>query len=125
MQKVVFGEYLPVVLGSHYMDFYSLWVLESGFTQYNSKMEPTMINEFSTAAYRYGHSLIDGLFSEIQEHSGHISGIMLRNYFFFPFELYDGQLDPLVKGLTLQPAQKFDPYLVPDVRNFLYRYVIN
>lgn len=103
------------------MDFYSLWVLESGFTQYNSKMEPTMINEFSTAAYRYGHSLIDGLFSEIQEHSGHISGIMLRNYFFFPFELYDGQLDPLVKGLTLQPAQKFDPYLVPDVRNFLYR----
>ncbi|XP_015919967.1 peroxidase isoform X2 [Parasteatoda tepidariorum] len=121
MQKVVFGEYLPTVLGSHYMDFYSLWVLESGFTQYNSKMEPTMINEFSTAAYRYGHSLIDGLFSEIQEHSGHISGIMLRNYFFFPFELYDGQLDPLMKGLTLQPSQKMDPYFVPDVRNFLYR----
>ncbi|GFT01135.1 peroxidase [Trichonephila clavipes] len=120
-QMVVFGEYLPVVLGSHYMDFYSLWVLENGFTQYNSKMEPTMINEFSTAAYRYGHSLVDGLFSEIQEHSGHISGIMLRNYFFFPFELYDGQLDPLMKGMTLQPSQKFDPYLVPDVRNFLYR----
>ncbi|GIX80255.1 chorion peroxidase [Caerostris extrusa] len=29
-----------------------------------------------------------------------------------------------MKGLTLQPAQKFDPYLVPDVRNFLYREVV-
>ncbi|UYV64041.1 hypothetical protein LAZ67_2006378 [Cordylochernes scorpioides] len=120
MQMVTYAEFLPVVLGHAYMDFFDLWVLREGYTKYDHKTDPTLINDFATAAYRFGHSLVNGFFKEIQ-HSGTTTGFKLRNYFFFPFELYTGQLEPVMAGVSRQPAQEFDPYMVHDVTNYLYR----
>ncbi|XP_023243050.1 peroxidase-like [Centruroides sculpturatus] len=122
VQMITWGEFLPITLGSENMDYYSLWVLEKGYTEYQKQVEPTLMTEFSTAAYRFGHSMIDGLFREISPHyDPDYPGFLLRDFFFYPFEIYNGQMDPLMRGLVKQPGQRFDTHLVDDVRNYLYR----
>ncbi|XP_023220164.1 peroxidase-like [Centruroides sculpturatus] len=120
MQMITWNEFLPAVLGSNYMKRYSLNVAENGCTVYDPQFDPSLLNEFSTAAYRFGHSLIDGIFDLIYSENQK-SSISLRDNYFHPFELYNGQLDGLMKGATQQPSQCFDELLVDDVRNHLYQ----
>ena len=51
MQNIVYGEYLPTVLGVDFMKRYDLIVEEE--TQYDPKVDPTIFNSFATAAFRY------------------------------------------------------------------------
>lgn len=119
LQMVTWNEYLPVVLGSEYSNFYKIPITD-GYTMYDSSINPGLLNEFAVAAYRFGHSLIDTVFQTIVT-SGRKSSIDLRDNFFFPFDLYRGLIDNLMRGITNQPAQSFDPFMAPDVTNFLYR----
>ncbi len=52
MQNVVYGEYLPTVLGVEVMRRYGLIVEEE--SRYDPEVDPTIVNEFATAAFRYG-----------------------------------------------------------------------
>ena len=50
MQNIVYGEYLPTILGAKYMKKYGLLVEE--FSEYNPGVQPDIINSFATAAFR-------------------------------------------------------------------------
>ena len=50
MQNIVYGEYLPTVLGVDFMRRYDLIVKEE--TEYDPKVDPTIFNSFATAAFR-------------------------------------------------------------------------
>ncbi len=50
MQNVVYGEYLPTVLGVEVMRRYGLIVEEE--SRYDPEVDPTIVNEFATAAFR-------------------------------------------------------------------------
>lgn len=50
MQNIVYGEYLPTVLGVDYMRTYSLIVEEE--TRYDESVDPGILNPFATAAFR-------------------------------------------------------------------------
>uniref|UniRef100_A0A1W7R9Z5 Peroxidase n=1 Tax=Hadrurus spadix TaxID=141984 RepID=A0A1W7R9Z5_9SCOR len=119
MQVVTWEEYLPVVLGPEYTSFYNLQS-GTGYTRYNPRINPSMLNEFTTAAYRFGHSLIDTVF-QTRPSSGSPSTIDLRDNFFYPFDIYNGLATTLLRGITNQPAQSFDNAMVPDITNLLYR----
>jgi len=46
--------------------------------------------------------------------------ILMHEHQFSPFELYDDQgFDGFLRGLTTQPAQKFDPKFSKEVIKFL------
>ena len=50
-------EYLPVVLGKDNLE--GLQVFRRG-TTFDENVDPSISNEFATAAYRFGHSMIQG-----------------------------------------------------------------
>ena len=57
-QNIVYSEYLPVLLGKGGITSFNLDVSKS--STYNKDTDPSIRNSFSTAAFRFGHSLIQG-----------------------------------------------------------------
>ena len=118
MQAITYKEYLPITLGNDRMSYFNLW--PGRWTTYDAYEDPTTLIEFTTAAFRFGHSLINSMVANRPLNA--TNGLrLLRNEFFQPFELYNGLINPLVAGASNSPAQWFDRHLVPDVTDFLYR----
>lgn len=113
MQVITYNEFLPALFGSDILPAYS---------GYQSSVDPSVANEFSTAAYRLGHSMIsptllrlgaDG--TEIAE--GHVA---LLSGFFNPGILQQAGIDPLLRGLAAQVMQEVDSKEIDALRNFLF-----
>ena len=60
MQNIVYNEYLPAILGRNYMEMYNLTTSSNFANVYDSSVDPSITNEFSTAAFRFGHVTIPG-----------------------------------------------------------------
>ncbi|XP_076315027.1 chorion peroxidase-like [Tachypleus tridentatus] len=121
IQMITYNEFLRLVVGPCYYNNFLLRTLQNGFyTAYNPNINPGMINEFTSACFRFGHSTSQSSFIEIQS-SGNRTNFKLRNNFFHPFDLYNGQTELLVRGLADQLAQKSDNFIVEDLTNHLYR----
>ncbi|GFO02050.1 chorion peroxidase [Plakobranchus ocellatus] len=56
IQHITYSEFLPIVLGSDFMRTNGLEVSQP--FKYDEHLDPSISNEFATAAYRFGHSLI-------------------------------------------------------------------
>lgn len=125
MQNIVYSEYLPAVLGDDAIRKYKLSI-PSGTdnTKYEDKMDPSITNAFATAAYRFGHSMIQGLINILDEVSGaHIDSFALRDNYFDLTHYFgtNGEgMERLIKGLITQAAQTNDRFLTEDVTNFLF-----
>ncbi|CAI4224998.1 unnamed protein product [Auanema sp. JU1783] len=102
IQHITYNEWLPIVLGSKTMEkFRSL--------RYNPNIHAGISNAFATAAFRFGHTLINPIllrldknFREVRE--GHLP---LHKSFFAPgVILYEGGIDPLLRGLFASPMKE-------------------
>ena len=123
LQNIVYGEYLPVILGKEAIEKYELNVTEK--TKYKKKMDPSIINSFATAAFRFGHSLIQGLvnMADPKDPDSLLMTYQLHKNFFNMdnYLLDDGQgMDRIVAGLLGQEAQTMDRFVTKDVTNFLF-----
>ena len=54
-QHIVYSEFLPIILGTELITQFDL---ESKPSLYDPRVNPSIFTEFSTAAYRFGHSMI-------------------------------------------------------------------
>ncbi|XP_037503228.2 chorion peroxidase [Rhipicephalus sanguineus] len=117
-QHIVYSEWLPIIVGPDTMIRFGLAPLSSGYTTYSGSVDATMLNEFAAAAFRLGHTLIDGTFNA--KYMGRTT-FELQNNYFFPFEFYNGFLEPVLRGLMQQRAQAFDRDVTDGVTNHLYR----
>ena len=53
-QHITFNEFLPRIIGWNYMNLYNLRVKTEGYSDdYDSTCNPSIFNEFATAAFRY------------------------------------------------------------------------
>jgi len=86
-------------------------------------VNPGISNEFSTAAYRLGHSLLSPVLLRLEKNGkptpeGHLP---LREAFFSPSRITnEGGIEPLLRGLAANQAQEIDNFIIDDVRNFLF-----
>ena len=61
MQHITYNEWLPIIIGREKMQELGLLPLQQGFSQdYNKNLNPSILNEFAGAAFRFGHTLIQG-----------------------------------------------------------------
>ncbi|XP_069177101.1 salivary peroxidase/catechol oxidase-like [Procambarus clarkii] len=61
-QHIIYNEWLPLVLGKDYMAENGLLPLREGFSRgYDSGLNAALLNEFATVAFRFGHSLVQGM----------------------------------------------------------------
>lgn len=120
MQAITYKEYLPITLGNQKMSYYKL--RPGRWTRYDSIVDPTTLLEFTTAAFRFGHSMINSIMTNWPPNATN-QPRLLRDGFFQPFDLYRGFIGPLVEGASNSPAQLFDRHLVPDVTNYLLRWL--
>ncbi|TRY75693.1 hypothetical protein TCAL_04782 [Tigriopus californicus] len=123
MQNVVYGGYLPVVLGSVAMDQHDLG-LSLTPSIYNPSQDPSISNVFATAAYRFGHSMIQGIVDMVNEVTRALeSGYKLQDNFFNPahYLAFSGAgMEKILAGLVSQHAQTSDQFVVDDVTNHLF-----
>ncbi|WP_339732252.1 peroxidase family protein [uncultured Gimesia sp.] len=113
LQAVTFNEFLPALFGPGVV---------SEYIGYDSTVDPSIANEFSNAAYRFGHTMLSSELLRLDE-NGNVAdegNIALLNAFFNPSELEVNGIDSLLRGATVNVAQEIDNQIVDDVRNFLF-----
>jgi len=125
-QHVTYNEWLPLVLGSDYMAELDILPVTYGYnTKYDSSVNPSILNSFAAAAFRFGHSLIQGTLDFIEEvhYERKKTGMIpLSETFFNPELIYTpGELDKFLVGLATQPRQKFDNIFSDQVTNHLFQ----
>jgi peroxidase len=81
-QNVVFGQFLTLVLGEKTMKKYQLDLGdENAYSQYNPALDATLFHNFATAAYRFGHTLLNGLIKLVRNLEDVGSYLVRDNYF--------------------------------------------
>ncbi|XP_078681743.1 myeloperoxidase-like [Branchiostoma floridae x Branchiostoma belcheri] len=125
MQKISYGEDLPHVLGPAAMTKFHLTILQSGFfSGYDASVNPTISNVFATAAYRFGHSLVQNLLLRFTpDNQDSRCPIQLGMAFFNPSHVFDndqGGPDSILRGLTAQAQQDFDRFMVSSLTKHLF-----
>ncbi len=111
MQIITYDQWLPVVLGKNALDNYD---------GYDDEIDPGISTEFSTAAFRFGHTMLSPELLRVDNNGNIVNALSLRDSFFKPEEVQQNGIDTLLMGLASQKAQEVDTFLVDDVRNFLF-----
>ncbi len=113
MQVITYEEFLPALLGEKALRRYR---------GYDPNVNPGIANEFSTAAYRVGHTMLNSNLLRLDNDGNVITAgnIALRDAFFSPQGIVDVGIEPYLMGLINQQANEIDNQLVDDVRNFLF-----
>ena len=114
IQKVTYSEFLPLLLGENAL---------SSYEGYNANIDPQIANLFSTAAFRFGHSLLSSEIFRLNEDGSVIDegNLALRDAFFSPSLLTDeGGISAILRGLSAGHAESVDAKIIDDVRNFLF-----
>ncbi len=107
MQVITFNEFLPALLGENAIPTYC------GYDPY---LDASVSNEFSTAFYRLGHSML----SEIITLGGGAGTMALREMFFVPALVENSAIETFLGGLRTHVMQNIDRHVIDSVRNFLF-----
>jgi len=112
IESITFNQWLPAILGSNAV---------SAYHGYNPGVNPAIANEFSTAAFRFGHSIV-GDDVEFMDNNGNETqdALPLAFAFFNPAAIKTSGIDPLLKYLSSDVAQEMDTQVVDSLRNFLF-----
>lgn len=122
-QHITYREFLPIVLGKEVCHLFDLELETSGFyTGYDPSVNPTVANEFSSAAFRFGHSLIQGSYMRADRHHRFIPNNVTLHEESAEGDLGGpGSLHRLVRGMVNQRALKRDEFISAELTNHLFQ----
>merc|ERR1719334_985718 len=103
-QNIVYSEWLPIMLGKRRMQTFELGLDEK--FQYNKTVDPSIIASFSTAAFRFGHSMIDPIFTKTNPITGdNVKNVNVSDTLFDPTEYEGTGMEMILKGIQENLAQ--------------------
>ncbi|XP_065362237.1 peroxidasin [Calliphora vicina] len=106
MQHITYKHWLPLIVGESGM------AMLGEYKGYDSSINPSIANEFATAALRFGHTIINPILHRLNSSfepipQGHLP---LHKAFFAPWRLaYEGGVDALMRGFFAIPAKLKTP----------------
>uniref|UniRef100_A0A2P2HZE6 Peroxidasin-like n=3 Tax=Hirondellea gigas TaxID=1518452 RepID=A0A2P2HZE6_9CRUS len=120
MQHITYKHWLPHILGHKAM------AQLGPYKGYDPTVNPTISNSFATAAFRFGHTLVNPMLHRLNAtfqptRHGHLP---LHKAFFSPWRLVqEGGVDPLMRGLLATPAKlkKAGQFLNTELTEKLFR----
>lgn len=126
LQQITYNEFLPVMIGQEAMKNYNLELPPdvSAHSSYNSSVDATIFNSFSTAAYRFGHTLVNGLIQLFMDDavigSYNVRDNYARSDQVFQFRNGTSGFDLILNGLIHQNAQASNGEIHSDLSNHLF-----
>uniref|UniRef100_A0A8C6SLF0 Myeloid-specific peroxidase n=1 Tax=Neogobius melanostomus TaxID=47308 RepID=A0A8C6SLF0_9GOBI len=123
-QVFVFRDYLPHIVGPDTMRR-----LLGPYPGYNPRVDPSISNVFATAAYRFAHLAIQPRLARLDANyreNAQFPSVSLYRSFFTPWRIvFEGGIDPLIRGLISRPAKlnTQDHMLVDALRERLFQFV--
>ena len=109
LQKITYEDYLTKVLGQSTYDT----VIRS-YNGYNRMVDASIPNSFATAAYQFGGSLIQPIWSRFlsdEYENGVNNPLNLRASFFNRTAYLETGTDPVLRGLVTQNSCRMDEFL--------------
>ncbi len=111
LQRITYNEFLP-----------TLGVNLNTYNGYNNSIQPDIINGFSTAAYRLGHTMVTNELLLLDDDNNPVGQgkVSLIQAFFNPGIIAMNDIDPILNGLAAQFQEEIDANLVEELRTFLF-----
>jgi len=127
-QNIIYSEFLPIVFGSANVESLGLALPPhlGGFTTYDASVDATIVHAFGTAAFRFGHSFIQGSFN-LNNPASPASASRAPFALCLNFDNSDIFLEnngagaeQIITGLLNQPAQTgLDRFITDNLTNHL------
>lgn len=124
VQHVMVNEFLPLLLGHKATQEYKIKASSNdGFSSiYDPSVTTSTGTGFAAAAFRYGHSMVEGVIKRFDKYGMFIKGELLRFLFKRPFLLYKpGVMDQLILGMVLTPSEQTDPFVTEELSGHLFQ----
>lgn len=112
IQVITFNEYLPAILGPNAPDSHG---------HYSPNVNAGIANEFSTGAFRFGHSMLGSDVQFFNDQGQTIfPPISLAHAFSNPNIVKTTGIEPLLKYLASDNCEEIDVKVVDSLRDFLF-----
>src|SRR4051812_21496704 len=112
IQSITYNEFLPALLGNNAL---------TAYRGYNASVNAGITNEFSTAAYRFGHSAVGNDVEFLDNNGNDVAADMsFAQVFFNPAVVQQTGIDPILKYLASDTMQEIDTSIVDPLRDFLF-----
>ncbi len=112
LQAITYNEWIPAIFGPNALPAY---------TGYEGDVNSGVANEFSTAGFRMGHSMLGNNIQFFDNNGQEVAPqISLSEGFFNPPIVSAVGIGPILKYLASDPSRRVDTMIVDSVRNFLF-----
>jgi len=112
-QRIIFRDYVPQLLGSY---------APKAYQGYQPELNPGINNEFKSAAFRTGHSMVSPSILRRHRNGTRTGGDLLLRDCYFQSDRYKlfGGMETVLYGTMFQKAQPVDLHVVDSLRHFLF-----
>ncbi|XP_037084825.1 peroxidase-like [Pollicipes pollicipes] len=119
-QHIIYNEWLPIIVGFDYARDHDLLPLTSGFSAaYDKDVNPTASNEFATAAFRFGHSMLRDMYHLINANGNIVQSVNLTRTFFNPTVVGQRFVEH-ARTLVATRPETFDANIISSVHEQLF-----
>ena len=120
-QHIVYNEWLPKLYDIPRYSKVVRGTKKWKRTTYKPKQDPSIINSFSAAAFRFGHSLVPNQFSQMRsDFNEYAPAIPLQKAFFNSTPIYTDGIEPTMMGLCANMTGNIDNNIAHGLHQKLF-----